>query len=113
MDEGLLWNDGLEQAAAIRNGKVSASELLEAYLDRIERLDGAINSYVTVDRDGARLAARAADDAVAAGREDLPPFHGVALSVKDMTDVAGRPPPHSRPAPPDYPPPPGSPPPRP
>jgi amidase len=89
VDEALVWSDGLEQAAAIRNGKVSASELLDAYLERIDRYDGALNSFVTVDRDGARDAARAADEAVAAGRDDLAPFHGVVLSVKDMVDVAG------------------------
>ena len=87
-----VWRDALGQAAAIRSGSASASELLEAYLERIERLDGTLNAYVTVDSAGARAAARRADEAVAAGPAGaLPPFHGVAISVKDNTDVAGLP----------------------
>ncbi len=52
--EELVWADAVEQAGAIRRGHVSASDLLEVYLDRIDRHDPTLRSYVTVDVDGAR-----------------------------------------------------------
>ena len=62
--EELVWADAVEQASAIRRGHVSASDLLEVYLDRIERHDPTLRSYVTVDVEGARERAREADDAL-------------------------------------------------
>ena len=47
-----------QQAAAIRAGQLSSTELLDVYLDRIERLDGSVNAVVTLDPDRARAAAR-------------------------------------------------------
>jgi amidase len=92
----LVWADATEQAAAIRSQRVTAEALLDAYLERIDRHDPALRAYVTVDADGARAAARAADDlARAGGRDDLPPFLGVTLSIKDVVDVAGLPTTHS------------------
>ena len=74
----------------------SASDLLEVYLDRITRHDPTLRAYVTVDVDGARVRARDADDALRAlPPSELPPFHGVTLSVKDVVDVAGLPTTHS------------------
>jgi amidase len=91
-----VWSDATAQAAAIRDGDVSATELLEEYLARIERHDDTLRAYVHVDADGARRAAAAAD-ARTAGRDPatLPPFHGVTISVKDVIDVAGMPTTHS------------------
>ena len=91
-----IWDDAVAQSAAIRRGDVSATELLEEYLARIERHDEALRAYVSVDIDGARRAAHTADTLTAQVRpEDLPPFHGVTLSVKDVVDVAGLPTTHS------------------
>jgi Asp-tRNA(Asn)/Glu-tRNA(Gln) amidotransferase A subunit family amidase len=59
----LLWTDAVAQAAAIRGGRVSATALLDAYLDRIERFNPELRAFVTVDVDDARASARA-DDAV-------------------------------------------------
>jgi amidase len=92
----LIWADAVAQATAIRSGRASASELLEVYLDRIERHDPTLRAYVTVDVEGAREGARAADDALRhTPPAELPPFHGVTLSVKDVVDVAGLPTTHS------------------
>jgi len=92
----LIWSDAVEQAAAIRTGRASALDLLDAYLERIDRHDPTLRAFVSVDRDGARAAARAADDDVRRmPSADLPPFHGVTLSVKDVVDVAGLPTTHS------------------
>ena len=50
-------------ARAIKSGAVSSGELLEAYLERVDRLNGAINAVVVDDRETARKAAKAADRA--------------------------------------------------
>src|SRR6185436_20841195 len=54
-------------AAGVRTGKWKARELVDAYLDRIERLDRAIGSYLLVDAAGARKRAEEIDAQVAAG----------------------------------------------
>ena len=50
----------LEQAAAVRAGEVSSTELVDHYLDRIDRWDAALGAYVTVTSDLARAQASAA-----------------------------------------------------
>lgn len=91
----LIWRDALGQADAIRSGEVSAVELTGVYLDRIERLDGTLRAYVTVDREGALKAAAKVDSHRHSDPESLPPFAGVPMSIKDTDDVAGMPTTHS------------------
>jgi amidase len=91
-----LWSDACSQAAAIRSGAVSATDLVEAYFDRIDAVDDLLRAYVALDREGARAAARAADEAITGSdADDLPPFLGVTVSFKDVVDVAGLPTTHS------------------
>jgi amidase len=86
----VVWDDATAQAAAIRSGAVTAVSLVEAMLRRIERYDGRLRAYAAVDAERALDDAARADDRVArSGRETAPPFLGVALSVKDVVDVAG------------------------
>jgi amidase len=73
---------------SVRNRTVSARELLDLHLDRIERLDGDINAVVTVDAAGARSRAAAIDDDRARGR-DVGPLGGVPITVKDAIATAG------------------------
>ncbi len=75
-------------AAAIRAKEISSRELLDVYLDRIERLNPAINAVVTLDVDRARDAATAADAVVARG-DDLGRLHGLPITVKDAIEVGG------------------------
>jgi aspartyl-tRNA(Asn)/glutamyl-tRNA(Gln) amidotransferase subunit A len=83
------WKLSLRDAAdAIRSGTLKSEALAEACLDRIART-ADLNCVVAVDRDQALSAARAADAAVAAGRE-MGPLHGVPLGHKDMFYRAGR-----------------------
>ncbi|MGP4025539.1 amidase [Actinomadura sp. 3N407] len=77
-------------AEAVRSRRVSASEVAETYLDRIDRYNDELNALVWRNDDEVRAAAKAADQAVAAGR-DLGPLHGVPLPIKDLTSVAGQP----------------------
>lgn len=74
--------------AALRAGAISAVDLLEAQLDRIERLDPAIRSIVRIDEHRARAEAVAADAARERG-EALGPLHGIAVTLKDSHEVAG------------------------
>jgi amidase len=68
--------------------KVSSRELLDGYLDRVERINPAINAIVTLDVDRARERAAAADEATAKG-ESWGPLHGLPLTVKDVFETAG------------------------
>ncbi len=78
----------METAAAIAAKEVSSREVLDHLVDRIERLDGPVNSVVQWDLDRARAAAAAADDAVSKESE-LGPLHGVPMTIKESLDTAG------------------------
>jgi amidase len=83
----------LELAAAIRRKEVSPLEVADCYLERMDELDPQLNAFCHRADDDVRTAASAATDAVsrATSVEDLPPFHGVPLPIKDLLDVAGWP----------------------
>ena len=88
------FTPALDIAAAIRRKDVSPVEVVDMYLDRMDELDPRLNAFCHRADDEVRTAARAAADAVAAlagTTEDLPPFLGVPLPIKDMFDVAGWP----------------------
>jgi amidase len=87
------FTSATELAAAIRRKEVSPVEVADCYLDRMSELDGRLNAFCFRADDEVRQAASAATDAVmaAASPEDLPPFHGVPLPIKDLYDVAGWP----------------------
>jgi amidase len=78
----------LDQARLVRSGEVSPVELVEHYLDRVERLAGVVGAFVTVTADQARAQAKDAERAVADGAE-LPPLHGVPTAIKDLNLTAG------------------------
>jgi amidase len=80
----------LEQAAAVRRRDVSPVELVDHYLDRIERLNTEVGAFVHVAPELARAAARTAEQRVADGA-DLPPLHGVPTAVKDLYLTADMP----------------------
>jgi amidase len=84
VSEELAFAPALELAAQVRERKVSPVELTELYLERIQRLDPQLNSYVTVDTERALAAAHAA-----ASTASDAPFHGVPISIKDLNETAG------------------------
>jgi amidase len=88
MDESVVTWPAVEQAAAIKAGKVSSAELLERYLDRIERLGRDVNAVVTLDADRAREAAMAADELTTLGAS-LGPLHGLPCTIKDAIATEG------------------------
>ncbi|WP_254863246.1 amidase [Halovivax gelatinilyticus] len=72
-----------ELAASIRRGETTATDVVEAHLDRIEAVDETIHAFVTITADAAREAAADADRAVAEN-DDLGPLHGVPVALKDL-----------------------------
>jgi len=78
-----------EQAALLRSGQCSSREIVDAYLARIERLDGRLHAYVEVYAAEARQLADGADRARAAALP-LGPLHGLPICIKDLCDIAGR-----------------------
>ena len=77
-----------ELSGLIRAGDVSPVEATEAYLDRIEDIDGQLNSYITVSGDEALAQARRAEEDIAAGRY-AGPMHGIPVAVKDQFNTRG------------------------
>jgi amidase len=76
------------QRDAVARGEVSARELTDHYLRRIEALNPRLGAFITVSADQALKQARAADDHQARGGT-LGRLHGLPLAYKDLTDVAG------------------------
>lgn len=77
-----------EAGAALRRGDLSAEELTRHCLDRIERLDGALHSFITITADLALEQARAADGELRRGL-DRGPLHGIPLAHKDLYATRG------------------------
>src|ERR1022692_642160 len=77
-----------QQAAWIRNGKLSSVELVQFHLDRIAEVNPALNAVVELLATRAVADARVADIALARG-DATGPLHGVPFSVKDSLEVAG------------------------
>jgi aspartyl-tRNA(Asn)/glutamyl-tRNA(Gln) amidotransferase subunit A len=69
-------------------GEVTATELVEACLARVEQVEGRVGAFVTVTAERARADAAAADAARAEGRL-LGPLHGLPIGLKDNIDTAG------------------------
>ena len=80
----LAFASAVEQARLVKAGEVTSVELVELYLERIGQLDPELNSFVTVRSEEALADAQAADAAPSEA-----PFHGVPISVKDLTATAG------------------------
>src|SRR5260221_10487657 len=80
-----LLDGTLEDAvAALRDRAVSALELTDATLARIDRREAELNAFITVTADDARRRARDID-----ARPERPTLAGVPIALKDLFDVAG------------------------
>jgi aspartyl-tRNA(Asn)/glutamyl-tRNA(Gln) amidotransferase subunit A len=79
----------LRQAAqALRERRVSCVELTQAALTRIERLNPALNAFLSVFPQRALERAALADQELASGK-DRGPLHGVPIGLKDLFDMRG------------------------
>ncbi len=77
-------------ASMIRTKKIGCLELLDLYLERVNRYNPTINAIVVTDLEKARKRAKQADRALAKGKR-LGPLHGVPMTIKESFDVAGLP----------------------
>jgi amidase len=82
-DSDLMLRSAIELAEMVRSGEISARELVEASLERIEELNPALNAFVDIDAERALAAA----DAVKPGDER--PFAGVPTAIKNNRPVQG------------------------
>ena len=82
------YSSAREMAAAVATKEISATELLDLHLARIDEVNPSVNAIVSLDPERARTAARAADQAIADGSR-LGPLHGLPFAFKDTHQVAG------------------------
>src|SRR5258708_8340027 len=84
----IVFSSTTQLATAIRAGRVSATEVLEAHLAQIDKHNPALNAIITIDAKRAYERAREADKALARG-EVWGPLHGVPCMLKDAHATAG------------------------
>jgi amidase len=87
VNDDLAFAGATRIAEMVRAKEVSPTELVDGYLERIERIDPKLNAYRVVLAERAREDAKRAEERLAAG-EDAP-LLGVPVAVKDNVDVAG------------------------
>jgi Asp-tRNA(Asn)/Glu-tRNA(Gln) amidotransferase A subunit family amidase len=90
VDLDLAYALATEVAARIRSGELSAVEVADNALARIDAIQPELNCFTAVWADEARAAARRAADEVTRGGE-LGALHGVPIALKETTPIAGRP----------------------
>jgi len=78
----------LEVRDRIKAKKLSPVEVIDAVLQRIERINPKVNAYCTVVAESAKAEAKQAEDKVIKG-EELGPLHGVPISIKDLIFTRG------------------------
>jgi amidase len=88
--DALAFLPAHELARRIRRRELSALDLLDRYLARIDQLNPQLRAVVAFDAERARARARDADAALARG-ECWGPLHGVPMTVKEAFNVAGLP----------------------
>ncbi len=86
-DRDLAFTPAVELAEQIRLKKISPVEVVEVYARRIEELNPKLGAYLTTTLDTALEQAKDAESRI--NGDDLPPFFGVPISIKDLNDTAG------------------------
>ncbi|MBQ1992848.1 MAG: Asp-tRNA(Asn)/Glu-tRNA(Gln) amidotransferase subunit GatA [Lachnospiraceae bacterium] len=85
---GILDYSAVELSTAIKQGKCTAVEAMQAVLDRIDEIEADINAYVTVDKEKALEAAKAVQKRIEAG-ELTGALAGVPVAIKDNMCTEG------------------------
>jgi amidase len=86
----LPFRSAKQLAALIRRKKIGCLELLDFYLERVDRYNPRINAIIFMNIESARKRARQADQALSKGRV-WGPLHGVPMTIKESYDVVGMP----------------------
>ncbi|MBW2705290.1 MAG: amidase [Deltaproteobacteria bacterium] len=87
-NQEICFLTAIELARHIRAKELSATEVMEAHLTQIERVNPQVNAIVTFLPEQALEQARAADEALSHG-EDVGPLHGLPVAHKDLTPTKG------------------------
>jgi amidase len=82
------YTSARDQVAAVRERRISARELLELHLARIDEVNPQVNALVSVDPERAMQTAASADERQARG-EPLGALHGLPFAVKDTHHLTG------------------------
>lgn len=82
------YSTARDMLAAVRSKEISARELMDLHLTRIDEVNPAINAIVSLDADRARAGALAADESLARG-DEIGPLHGLPFAFKDTHQVGG------------------------
>jgi Asp-tRNA(Asn)/Glu-tRNA(Gln) amidotransferase A subunit family amidase len=91
MDLTGLWGQSATEAVRlIREGRITSVELVQACLERIGEVDGAVQAWAFLDPEHALAQARAADEYRMSG-QPLGALHGVPVGLKDIIDTADMP----------------------
>ena len=88
MADDLLFRSATDLTTDLRAKRISASELMEATLAQIERVNPPVNAIVTLLPERAMAGARAADAAISAGSQ-IGPLHGLPVAHKETNMTAG------------------------
>lgn len=88
--DNLAFSDACTLAGKIQSGDISSVELLDHFVNRVEKYNPEINAIVCDQISKARVRAKEADDALARG-ESWGPLHGVPMTVKESYNIAGLP----------------------
>ena len=87
-EKDIAFLSATELGNAIREKQISPVEAVEAYLDRIERIDPLVNSYITVTAEQARQEALEAEKEIRSGNY-RGPLHGIPMGLKDKIYTKG------------------------
>ncbi len=83
-----MFNSSLKElTAALAARKISSVELTGLFLDRVEKRNGDLNAFITVDRERSLMQARAADSLIASGKAQ--PLTGIPVAHKDIFCAQG------------------------
>ena len=88
MPNDVVFSSAAALVAKLRSGKLSALELLDRYIARVEKHDASLNAVVVRDFERARKRAKAADRALKKGTS-WGPLHGLPMTVKESFNVEG------------------------
>ncbi|MFC9557193.1 amidase [Rhodococcus sp. NPDC056960] len=89
-DDTLCWMSATELARRYRSRDISPVEVVDATLERLERVNSTVNAFVTVTAATAReQAIQAERDFASSDHTALGALHGIPITIKDLTDTAG------------------------
>ena len=88
----LLNSSAINLASLVKTRKISSSELVEAFIQRVQAVNPRLNAVVATRYQAARKEAAEADKATEKTDPDkLPPFHGVPCTIKEAFGLSGMP----------------------